>query len=110
MSSIEKYELLKKEGSWIDRLKYIRSLSDKTEIEVYLKKSSITSYEDLQMLGFLSKSMKNLINLMEIVKMEALPVCQRAEAAKAWLQLQQDPKQIHQFVVETITDSNIPRL
>jgi hypothetical protein len=39
-----------------------------------------------------------------------LPVRQRIEAAKAWLQLQKDEQQIHQFVVETITDSNIPQL
>ena len=39
MSSINKYELLKTDGTWIDRLKYILSLSDKTEIEKYLKES-----------------------------------------------------------------------
>ncbi len=38
MSLIEKYELLKNEGSWTDRLNYILSLSNKTEIESYLKK------------------------------------------------------------------------
>ncbi len=39
MSLIEKYELLKNEGSWTDCLNYILSLSNKTEIESYLKKS-----------------------------------------------------------------------
>jgi len=110
MSLIEKYELLKKQGSWTDRLNYILSLSDKSEIEIYLKKSSFISYDDLQMLIFLSKSTKNQINLIEIFKTDCLPVRQRADAAKAWLQLQKDEKQVHQFVVETITDSNIPRL
>jgi len=110
MSLIEKYELLKYEGSSIDRRNYILSLVDKREIETYLKRSSITSYDDLQMLIFLSKSTKNQTNLYEIFKNDSLPVCQRADAAKAWLRLQQDEKQIHQFVVETIVDLNIPRL
>ena len=109
MTLLEKYELLKKEGSWTDRLKYILSLSNKTEIEAYLK-LSIDSYDDTQMLIFLSKSTKNQANLMEIIKKDTLPTRQKVEAAKIWLQLQQDPKQVHQFVKETITDSNIPRL
>jgi hypothetical protein len=110
MSLIEKYELLNKQGSWIDRLKYILSLPNKTEIETHLKKSSFVSYDDLQTLVFLSKSTKNQTNLIEIFKSDSLPVRQRIEAAKAWLQLQKDEQQIHQFVVETITDSNIPQL
>jgi hypothetical protein len=110
MSLIEKYELLKKQGSWTDRLNYILSLSDKTEIESYLKKSSFISYDDLQMLVFLSKSTKNQPNLIEIFKTDSLPVRQRADAGKAWIRLEKDEKQVHQFVIETITDSNIPRL
>ncbi|CAF4187594.1 unnamed protein product, partial [Rotaria magnacalcarata] len=47
MSTINKYELLKTEGAWNDRMKYVLSLSNKTEIEKHLKQS--TSYEDLQM-------------------------------------------------------------
>jgi hypothetical protein len=110
MSLTEKYELLKREGSSIDRLKYILSLSDKTEIEIYLKEYATRSYDDLQMLVFLSKSTKNQANLIEIFKTDSFPVCQRANAAKAWLQFQKDEEKIHQFVVETITDPTIPRL
>ncbi|CAF3787569.1 unnamed protein product [Rotaria sordida] len=110
MSLIEKYKLLKREGSSIDRRNYILSLVDKREIETFLKRSSITSYDDLQMLIFLSKSTKNQTNLYEIFKNDSLLVCQRADAAKAWLRFQQDEKQIHQFVVETMMDLNIPRL
>ncbi len=110
MSLIEKYELLKHEGSAIDRLEFILSLSNKTEIEIYLKKSAVRSYDDLQMLVFLSKSTKSQTNLIEIFKTDAFPVHQRADAAKAWLRLQKDEKQIHQFVIETILDSNIPRM
>ncbi|CAF3417336.1 unnamed protein product [Rotaria sp. Silwood1] len=109
MSLIEKYELLKYEGSSTDRLNYILSLVDKREIEIYLKSLSIKSYNDLQMLIFLSKSTKNQTNLFEIFKNNSLPIRQRADAGKAWLRLQHDEKQVHQFVVETITDSTIPR-
>ncbi|CAF3920103.1 unnamed protein product [Rotaria sordida] len=54
------------------------------------------------MLIFLSKSTKNQTNLFEIFKTNSLPVCQRADAAKAWLRLQQNKKQVHLFVVQTI--------
>jgi len=107
---MENYELLKKQGSWNDRIDYILSLSDKTEIEVHLKNSSLTSYDDLQMLIFLSKSRKNQKQLIEIFKTDSLPVRQRVEAGKAWLQLEKDEKSIHQFVIEIITASTIPRL
>lgn len=107
---MENYELLKKQGSWNDRVDYILSVSDKTEIEVHLKSSSLTSYDDLQMLIFLSKSRKNQKQLIEIFKTDSLPVRQRVEAGKAWLQLEKDEKSIHQFVIETITASTIPRL
>ncbi|CAF1313648.1 unnamed protein product [Adineta steineri] len=110
MSSIDKYELLKREGLLIDRVKYILSLSDKTEMEIYLKTLSVKSYNDLQMLILLYKSTKNQMNLIEIFKTDSLPVRQRADAGKAWLRLQTDEKKIHQFVVETIIDVNIPRL
>lgn len=109
MTSMEEYELLKKEGSWMDRLKYILTLSNKTEIETQLK-SSMSSYEDVQMLLFLSKLTKNQTNLMEIIKKDVLPTHQRMEAAKIWLQLEKDHTKIHQFVTEIVTDSNNPRL
>lgn len=106
MSLIEKYD----QGSWIDRIGFIVSLSGKTEIELHLKKTSFKSYDDLQMLVLLSKSTKNQTNLIEIFKSNLLPIHQRADAVKSWLQLQNDEKIVHQFVIETITDSNIPRL
>ncbi|CAF4787876.1 unnamed protein product [Rotaria sp. Silwood1] len=107
MSSIFKYELLKTEGTWKDRLKYIISLSDKTEIEKHLKQS--LSYDDLQMLVFLSKSTKNEKNLLEIFKTDSLPIRQRTIAAKGWLKIQRNEKQIYEFIVETINDKNIGR-
>ena len=110
MSLIENYEQLKRQGSWKDRIDYILSLPDKTEIEIYLKKSALISYDDLQTLVFLLKSTKNQKQLIEIFKTDALPVRQRVEAAKAWLQLEKDEKQIHQFVIENVTAENIPRL
>lgn len=108
MSSINKYESLKTDGSWIDRLKYVLSLSDKTEIEKHLKQSLASSYDDLQIFIFLSKSTKNQKNLLEIFKTESLPVKQRAMAGKGWIQLQKDEKPIHDFLIETINDKNIP--
>ena len=108
MSSINKYELLKNDGTWTDRVKYVSSLPDKSEIEKYLKESS--SHDDLQMLLFLSKFMKNEKNLLEIFQNDSFPVKQRAIAAKTWLQLQTDENQLHQFIVETLNNKNIPRL
>ncbi|CAF3289844.1 unnamed protein product [Rotaria sp. Silwood2] len=107
MSSIHKYELLKIEGTWKDRLKYVISSRDKTEIEKYLKQSS--SYDDLQMLVFLSKLTKNEKNLLEISKTDSLPIRQRTIAAKGWLKIQRDEKQIYEFIVETMNDKNIAR-
>ncbi len=108
MSTINKYELLKSEGTWKDRLKYILSLLDKTEIEKHLKQSS--SYDDLKMLVFLSKSTKNEKNLLQIFKTDSLPIKQRAIAGKNWLKIQKNEKQIYELIVETMNDKNIPRL
>ena len=110
MATIETYERLKGCGAWRDRIDYVCSLPDQSEIEIYLQKSSLTSYEDLQMLVFLSESTKDQPQLMGIFRADSLPVRQRIEAAKAWLRLEKDEKQIHQFVIETITASHIPRL
>jgi hypothetical protein len=109
MSTINKYESLKVDGAWIDRVKYILSLSDKNEIEKYLKESSKSSYDDLQMFRFLSISTKNQKNLLEIFQTESLPVRQRAIAGKGWLQLEKDEKSILDFLVRSINDKNLPR-
>ncbi|CAF4476503.1 unnamed protein product, partial [Rotaria sp. Silwood2] len=82
MSSINQYELLKTNGSWKDRLKYVLSLTDKNDIEKHLKESSLSSIDDLKML---------------------------TSAGQRWIQLQKDPKQIHNFIVESINDKNLPR-
>lgn len=108
MFTINKYELLKSEDTWKDSLKYVLSLLDKTEIEKHLKQSS--SYDDLQMLVFLSKSTKNEKNLLEIFKADSLPIKQRAIAGKNWLKIQKNEKQIYELIVETMIDKNIPRL
>ena len=110
MSSIEKYELLKCEETVTARINYIQSLRDKNEIEIHLKKAVHHSYDDLQMLVFLSKSTKNKNNLIDIFKNASFPVRQRADAAKAWIQFQDNETQIYKFVVETISDLNVPRM
>jgi hypothetical protein len=110
MSSINKYDSLKSDGTWTDRIKYILLLSDKTEIEKDLKQSLTLSYNDLQMYIFLSISTKNKKNLLEIFQTESLPVRQKAIAAKGWLRFQKDEKEIHNFLVESINDKTIPRL
>jgi hypothetical protein len=107
MSSINKYELLKIEGTWTDRIKYILSLSNKTEIEKHLKQSS--SYDDLKMFVFLSKSTKNEKNLLEIIKTDSLPLRQRIIAGKGWLKIQKDEEQISEFIIETLANTNIPQ-
>jgi hypothetical protein len=109
MSSIDKYELLKSDGTWKDRIKYVLSLSDKRELETHLRQSLSTCYDDLQMFVFLSKSIKNEKDLFEIFKTDSFPVRQRAIAGKGWLKLQKDEKKIYEFVLETIADKNIPR-
>jgi hypothetical protein len=107
MSSINKYELLKIEGTWTDRIKYILSLSNKTEIEKHLKQSS--SYDDLQMLVFLSKATKNEKNLLEIIKTDSLPLKQRIISGKGWLKIPKDEEQISEFIIETLANTNIPQ-
>ncbi|CAF4467932.1 unnamed protein product [Rotaria sp. Silwood2] len=109
MSSINQYELLKINGSWKDRLKYILSLTDKNDLEKHLKQSSESSYDDLKMLISLSLSTKNEKNLFDIFKNNSLSTKQRASAGQRWILLQKDPKQIHKFIVESINDKNLPR-
>jgi hypothetical protein len=109
MSSINKYESLKNDGTSVDCLKYILSLSDKSEIEKYLKESLTTSYDDLQMFIFLSKSTKNEKNLFEIFQTDSLPIKQRAIAQKCWIKLQKDEKEIFDFVIKSINDKNLCR-
>jgi len=109
MSSINKYESLKIDGTWIDCLKYILSLPDKTEIEKHLKESLKTSYDDLQMFIFLSKSTKNEKNLLEIFQEDSLPVKQRATAGKCWIQLEKNEKEIFDFMIKSINDKNLCR-
>ena len=108
MSIIKKYESLKTDGTWKDRVKYVISLSNQTELEKHLKQSSF--YDDLQMFIFLLKSTKNEKNLLDIFRTNSLPIRQRTIAGKGWLKLQQNEKQIHEFMLETINDTNIPRL
>ncbi|CAF4155444.1 unnamed protein product [Adineta steineri] len=88
MSSIAKYELLKQDGTFQDRLKYVLSLGDNSEIEKYLKESLLSSYDDLQMFVFLSTSTKNQKNLLEIIQIDSLPIKQRTIAAQNWIQLE----------------------
>jgi hypothetical protein len=109
MSSISKYESLKVDGTWVDRLKYVLSLSDKNQIEKHLKESLTTSYDDLQMFIFLSISTKNQNNLLKIFKTDSLPIKQRSIAGKYWIKLQKDEKQIENFILQTINDKNFPR-
>ncbi|CAF4051216.1 unnamed protein product [Adineta steineri] len=109
MSSISQYELLKQHGTFQDRLKYVLSLEDKNEIENYLRQSLTSSYDDLQMFVFLSTSTKNQKNLLEIIKIDSLPIKQRTIAAQSWIQLEKDEKQIFDFIIENLNDKNMPR-
>lgn len=105
---MDKYQSLKTEGTWEDRLHYVLSLPDKTEIEKYLRNSS--SYDDLQMLIMVAKSTKNKHTLLELSKTDSLPICQRIFAAKSWLKIEEDTEQIYNYLVEIITEKSIPRL
>jgi hypothetical protein len=109
MSLISEYESLKKNGTLNDRLKFILSLKDKNEIEKYLRESLKTSYNDLQNFIFLSNLMKNEKNLLEIFQNQSLPIRQRIFAGKFWIQLQKDEKQIENFLIEIINNTNFPR-
>jgi hypothetical protein len=75
-----------------------------------LKQSSFSSYDDLQILIFLSKSNKNQKNLLEIFKTDSFPVTLRIVAAKNWLRLEKDEQQIHDFILEAINEKSLPRL
>ena len=105
---INKYESLKNEGAWNDRIRYVLSLSDRNELENHLKQSS--SYEDIQMFVFLSKSNKDEKNLLQIFQTHTLPIKQRAIAGKSWLKIQRNEQQIHDFIIEMVNDQSIPRL
>ncbi|CAF0890845.1 unnamed protein product [Adineta steineri] len=109
MSPISQYELLKQHGTFQDRLKYVLSLEDKNEIENYLRQSLTSSYDDLQMFVFLSTSTKNQKNLLEIIKIDSLPIKQRTIAAQSWIQLEKDEKEIFDFIIENVNDKNMPR-
>ncbi|CAF1164464.1 unnamed protein product [Adineta ricciae] len=106
MSTIDIYELLKINGTWSDRINYIRSLSDKNVIEQYVKQS--TSYEDLQLLVLLSKSIKNEKNLFEICKTSTYPIGQRIIAARSWLEIQTDEQVIYDFTIDIMTNESYP--
>lgn len=108
MFTINQYQSIKIDGTWNDLIQYVRSLSAKDELENYLKQSS--SYEDLKVLIFLSKSTKNAKNLLQIFQTASLPIKQRAIAGKGWLKIQTDEKLIHHFIIDMIADRNIPRL
>ena len=110
MSSIDQYELLKQNGTHTDRLKFIISLSDRSEIEKHLKEKSSSSHDDLQMLINLSILMKNEKNLFQIFQTDSIPIGRRIFAIRRWLRLQKDEKQIYKILVESINDKNIPRL
>lgn len=109
MSSITKYESLKNDATFVDRVKYIVLLKDKNELETHLKQSLTTSYNDLQMFIFLSKTTKNQENLFEIFKTDSLPTKLRSYAINSWMKLNQDQKQIENFVIQSVNDQNIPR-
>ena len=110
MSVINQYETLKTTGSWRDQVKYVLSLSNKTEIEQHLKKSAVSNYNDLRMLVSLSASIKSKKNLLEIFSNESYPVEQRTHAGKIWLKLQKNEKKISDFISQTINAKTIPRL
>lgn len=110
MSSLNDYELLKSNGTWKDRLKFIISSSNKDFFEKHLKESSYSSYDDLEMLNFLSLFNKNEKNLIEIFENENFPIKQRFTAGHYWIQLQNDKNKIHNFIIETINNKNISKL
>ena len=109
MSSISKYESLKHNGTFIDRAKYIVSLSEKSELENHLKQSLQTSYDDLKAFIFLSDWTKNEQNLLQIFQGDALPLKRRVAAGKSWIKLQKDHKQVKHLLIETINNPNVPR-
>ncbi|CAF3580917.1 unnamed protein product, partial [Rotaria sp. Silwood2] len=110
MSLINEYESLKLAGTtYQDRLKYILSLSNKNEIEKYLKDSLFSSYDDLQMFISVCLSTKNDKNLLEIFKTDSLPIKQRILAGQYWIKFQKDEQKIHDFLIESINNKNLPR-
>ena len=58
---------------------------------------------------FLSTSTKNADNLLAVFQNGTLPVKQRSQAIKYWLQLQTNSELVEKFVIETINDPNIAR-
>ena len=107
--STAKYDELKREGNRVDRVKYLLSLTDKSEMEIHLKKTASSSIDDLQLLVILSSLTKNDRNLLEIFHNVSLPIEERIKAANHWITLAKDEKSIEEFLVQTINDENTPR-
>lgn len=105
---MDKYQSLKADGTWRDRLHYVLSLSNRTEIEEHLRNSS--SHDDVQLLIILSKSTKNERILHELSKTDSLPIRQRIFAAQGWLKIEQDEGRISNYLVQMMTERSIPRL
>ena len=109
MFSPPDYEALKVQGTSNDRLKYLLSLTDKTGVEAYLKRTVSSSVEDLRMFLFVCRWTKNTASLLDIFRTDALPVKQRVNAAFTWLDVEKDLLRVEQFVMDTVTDVHMPR-
>lgn len=104
MSTIEKYELLKNDGTLKDRIRYVLSLSNKDQLESYLKERIVACYDDLHMFRIISIINKNDKNLFQLFQNESLPVYQRISALKNWMKFQTDEKTVLNFIVQLIRD------
>ena len=109
MFSPADYETLKVQGTSNDRLKYVFSLTDKTGVEEYLKKTVSSSADDLRMFLFVCRWTTNTTSVLDIFRTDALPVKQRVDAAFAWIDMEKDPSRVEQFIIDTITDIHMPR-
>lgn len=107
MSLIEQYESLKKNGTWVDRLQFLRTLSDPVSIENYLKRPT-ADYEDMRLRIRFTLLNKDQGSLLEIFNQSGLPAEQRLKAAEAWLRLEKDENNVHNLIVNTIQDKSIP--
>ena len=105
---MEKYQSLKAEGTWKDRLHHVLSLVDRAEIEQQLRNAA--SHDDLQMLIILSKSTKHEQILFELPKTDSVPIRQQLFAAKGWLKIQQDEGRIFNYLAQMMTEKSVPRL
>lgn len=110
MATIERYESLKIDGTSKERVKYILSLSNTSELENYLKENLFCSYSNVDALRVLASRQHDEKTLLDLFENASLPGNQRFLALKSWLHTQKDANRVLELFINFIGDENFSRL